>query len=140
KHFPLTKGGFFAKPLLLHAVDGVDLTIQPGEAVGLVGESGCGKSTLARLISRLLDPTSGELLLNGRQISDIDAASFAKSDRRRLIQMVFQDPTDSLNPRFTVFDLIADPARVLLGRLSAAELKAKVEAAASAVNLPLALL
>lgn len=140
KHFALTKAGLFRKPPILHAVDGVDLTIQPGEAVGLVGESGCGKSTLARLVSRLLDPTSGEIFLNGSPISTISAARFAKSDRRRLIQMVFQDPTDSLNPRFSAFDLIADPARVLLGALSPDALRAKVEAAATAVNLPLALL
>ncbi|MDP3342440.1 ABC transporter ATP-binding protein [Frigidibacter sp.] len=140
KHFALGPKRPFGKPLKLHAVDGVDLTIAPGEAVGLVGESGCGKSTLARLVSRLLDPTSGELLLEGREISNQTTAEFARSDRRRMIQMVFQDPTESLNPRFSVFDLIADPVRTLMPRGGSAALRARVEAAAEAVNLPLALL
>lgn len=124
----------------LHAVDGVSLDIAPGEALGLVGESGCGKSTLARVICRLIDPTGGHVSVNGRDISDIPAASFARSDLRSDIQMVFQDPTDSLNPRFSVFDLIADPRRQLKPAGSKAELREKVEQAAAAVNLPLELL
>jgi len=140
KHFALGPKRLFAKSPMLHAVDGVDLTIAPGEAVGLVGESGCGKSTLARLVSRLLDPTSGELLLEGREISNQTTAEFARSDQRRMIQMVFQDPTESLNPRFTVFELIADPVRTLLPRGGSAAMRARVETAAAAVNLPLALL
>lgn len=139
-HFPLAKASPFARQLKLHAVDGVDLQIQPGEAVGLVGESGCGKSTLSRLISRLLDPTEGSLLLEGSEISNLSATQFARSERRRDIQMVFQDPTESLNPRFSVFELIADPVRVLMGPSSRAELRERVEAAARAVNLPLPLL
>lgn len=140
KHFVSVSGGIFRKRVALHAVDGVDLTIAPGEAVGLVGESGCGKSTLSRLICRLLDPTEGHITLNGKDITAHSAAAFAKTPDRRMVQMVFQDPTESLNPRLTVFDLIADPAKMLLQKQSAQELRARVEAAVDAVNLPRALL
>ncbi|WP_173934772.1 ABC transporter ATP-binding protein [Chelativorans sp. Marseille-P2723] len=138
-YYPLPQKSAIAPPLKLHAVDGVDLRISPGEAVGLVGESGCGKSTLSRLIARLVDPTEGEIFLEGREITKIRASEFSRSQDRRTIQMVFQDPSESLNPRLSVFDLIADPVRVLI-RPSRAELRSRVEEAATAVNLPLALL
>ncbi len=140
KYFPVGRTGLFGRQIYLHAVDGVDLTIQPGEAVGLVGESGCGKSTLSRIVSRLLDPTEGELLLDGKEISHRTASDFARDPARRAIQMVFQDPTESLNPRFTAFDLIADPVRVLMPDETGEALRKRVEEAATAVNLPLALL
>jgi peptide/nickel transport system ATP-binding protein len=119
----------------LFAVDGVDLTIRPGEAVGLVGESGCGKSTLARLISRLIQPDAGELLLNGYPIHRTRPGEFAASPQRRHIQMVFQDPTESLNPRFSVFEAIADPVRQLMPAERGAALRARVERAATQVGL-----
>lgn len=140
KHFVKTAGGWFSARVALHAVDGVDLEIAAGEAVGLVGESGCGKSTLSRLICRLTDPTEGSIRLDGRDITGQSASAFAKSPERRMVQMVFQDPSESLNPRFTVFDLIADPVKMLLPRQSSAELTRRVEEAADAVNLPRALL
>ncbi|MBE9606354.1 ABC transporter ATP-binding protein [Acetobacteraceae bacterium H6797] len=125
---------------LLRAVDGVDLTIMPGEAVGLVGESGCGKSTLSRMINRLISSDEGQVLLDGRPIQDIAPGRFARLPERRRIQMVFQDPTESLNPRFSVFDAIADPARQLLPSESRAALRARVERASLQVGLPLELL
>ncbi len=121
---------------MLRAVDGVDLDIAPGEALGLVGESGCGKSTLARLISRLLEPDCGDILLDGAPIGDIPAARFATSAARRQVQMVFQDPTESLNPRFSVFDAVADPVRQLLRGTRGQALAARVERAAARVGLP----
>ncbi len=124
----------------LHAVGGVDLTIQPGEAVGLVGESGCGKSTLSRLICRLIQPDAGEIFLDGSPIHRLTPGRFARLPQRRHIQMVFQDPTESLNPRFSVFDAIADPVKQLLPRQDAASLRRRVEQAALQVGLPLALL
>jgi oligopeptide/dipeptide ABC transporter ATP-binding protein len=124
----------------LYAVDDVSLTIGAGECVGLVGESGCGKSTLVKLITRLLDPSAGSIVFDGRDIGEVPAARFARAPERALIQMVFQDPTDSLNPRFTAFDTIADPIR-RLGRVrGAAARSARVRELADMVGLPEALL
>jgi GTP-binding protein LepA len=93
----------------LHAVDDVSLHIAPGESLGLVGESGCGKSTLVRLLARLLDASQGRIVFDGQDIAALPAAAFARHALRPRIQMVFQDPTDSLNPRFTARDTIAEP-------------------------------
>ena len=97
----------------LHAVDDVSFAIAAGECVGLVGESGCGKSTLVKLITRLLDPDDGRIIFDGQDIGGIPAARFARASARARIQMVFQDPADSLNPRATAFDAIAEPLRRL---------------------------
>lgn len=139
-HFPLGRRSLLGPRDKLHAVDGINLRIAAGEAVGLVGESGCGKSTLSRMICRLVDPTAGEILLDGRSITDKPAAAFGKSSLRREIQMVFQDPTESLAPHLTVFELIADPVRRLLGKTDKAALARAVTDSATAVNLPEALL
>ena len=101
---------------LLYAVDEVSFAIGRGETVGLVGESGCGKSTLVRLINRLLDPTSGSIDLAGTELAAFQARAFAANPNRARIQMVFQDAGDSLNPRFTAFQAIADPVRRLIRR------------------------
>jgi oligopeptide/dipeptide ABC transporter ATP-binding protein len=127
-------------PRLLHAVDGVSLALHRGQALGLVGESGCGKSTLAQMLVRLVDPTEGAILLEGRDITAVPAAEFARSPDRRRIQMVFQDATDALNPRDTVFSAIADPARRLIPGLSARALRELVHETAARVNLPDSLL
>jgi len=124
---------------MLHAVDDVSLYIGAGESVGLVGESGCGKSTLARLLARLLDPSDGRIVFAGQQLGEIRAERFARTPQRAAIQMVFQDPTDSLNPRFSARNAIAEPLRLLTG-LSGAEVDARVDEVALQVGLPLALL
>jgi peptide/nickel transport system ATP-binding protein len=124
----------------LHAVDDVSFAIAAGESVGLVGESGCGKSTLARLIARLLDPTEGEIAFDGKRLSDLPARRFARAPERAAIQMVFQDPTDSLDPRFTAFDAIAEPLRRLGDRVEAPALAARVTELADQVGLPRELL
>ena len=125
RRFPVGKGW-------LHAVDDVSLEIGAGECVGLVGESGCGKSTLVKLITRLLDPSAGQIAFDGRDIGSVPAGRFARAAERALIQMVFQDPTDSLNPRFTAFDIIADPIR-RLGRVAGGSaMQARVRALAPA--------
>jgi oligopeptide/dipeptide ABC transporter ATP-binding protein len=117
KRFPVNRDarwGLSAKAQShVFAVDGVSFSISQGETIGLVGESGCGKSTLVRLIARLLDVTAGEILFDGADLSKIPASRFGRTPHRSQIQMVFQDPTDSLNPRFAAFDAIADPLRRL---------------------------
>ena len=129
KHFPVQGKS------RLHAVDDVTFTIAEGESVGLVGESGCGKSTLVRLVTRMLDPTGGDIIYKGRNIGFIPARAFGSTDFRRRIQMVFQDPTDSLNPRHTAFDAIAEPLRRLVGA-SGKDLALQVSEAARRVGLP----
>ena len=124
------------KTARLHAVDAIDLAISGGECVGLVGESGCGKSTLVRLLARLIDPTSGDILLDGRKTTAVSQARFTATPDRARIQVVFQDPTESLNPSFRVFRAIADPIRRLLGVRNASELNERVEHAAQLVGLP----
>ena len=121
----------------VHAVDDVTFAIAAGESVGLVGESGCGKSTLVRLIARLLDPTDGRIFFDGADIGAIPALRFANIPARARIQMVFQDPADSLNPRFTAFDAIAEPLR-RLG--TCADVRREVHQVAELVGLPHALL
>ena len=123
----------------VYAVDDVSFSIGRGETVGLVGESGCGKSTLVRVLTRLLDPTSGIIRLGPRELSLTAARRFAHDPDRARIQMVFQDAGDSINPRFTAFDAIADPLRQLK-RLHGKALAAKVEWAAEQCGLPLPLL
>jgi oligopeptide/dipeptide ABC transporter ATP-binding protein len=124
---------------MLHAVDDVSLRIAQGESVGLVGESGCGKSTLVRLLARLLDPSDGRIVFAGRDLAEVPAARFARDDARAEIQMVFQDPTDSLNPRYSARETIGEPLRLLAG-MDAAAANARVDEVATQVGLPLALL
>jgi oligopeptide/dipeptide ABC transporter ATP-binding protein len=124
---------------LLHAVDDVSLHIGAGESLGLVGESGCGKSTLVRLLARLLDASEGRIVFEGQELAGIAAQRFARHPLRAAIQMVFQDPTDSLNPRFSARQAIAEPLR-LLSALAGEPLDARVDEVALQVGLPLALL
>ena len=119
----------------LHAVDGVDLTIRRGESVGLVGESGCGKSTLARILARLTDPSGGTIRFDGQDITGISLHRFVKRPERARLQVVFQDPTDSLNPHFTTFEAIADPVRRLSGLRSRAAVAERVRHAVDLVGL-----
>ncbi|MEL6232976.1 MAG: ABC transporter ATP-binding protein [Pseudomonadota bacterium] len=133
KHFP-TKTG------LLHAVDGVTLSIAAGESVGLVGESGCGKSTLARVVARLIDSTSGRITCAGADIGAIPARRFGTTAHRARIQVVFQDPTDSLNPHLRAQDSILDPLKRLRGDLSREARRRRVREVAAQCGLPEALL
>jgi peptide/nickel transport system ATP-binding protein len=123
----------------LHAVDDVSFSIAAGESVGLVGESGCGKSTLVRVLARLLDASEGRILFEGQDLAALPARGFARHPLRGAIQMVFQDPTDSLNPRYTARDTIGEPLR-LLGGLQGAAIDARVDEVAAQVGLPLELL
>ncbi len=110
KYFPV-KGGFWSKTIgYVHAVDDVSFYLDKGETLGLVGESGCGKSTTGRLILRLLKPTAGRILYEGRDISRLDREKL-KSLRREL-QLIFQDPYASLNPRMTVGSIVSEALKI----------------------------
>lgn len=107
----VSKKSFFGKPLsYVHAVDDVSLDIFRGETLGVVGESGCGKSTLGRSILRLIEPTSGELIYNGKDLRGLNKEEMR--EMRKKLQLIFQDPYASLNPRMTVLDLIKAPLDV----------------------------
>ncbi len=125
KYFPITRGIIFQKHVGdVHAVDGVDLDIYPGETVGLVGETGCGKSTLARVIMRLYDATEGTIEFEGQDITHLKGK--ALRERRRDMQMIFQDPFASLNPRKTVGSIIGAPFR-LHGTVPKNKIKSEVQ-------------
>jgi peptide/nickel transport system ATP-binding protein len=125
---------------LFRAVDGINFSVGHGESVGLVGESGCGKSTTSMMVMRLLDQTSGRIMFDGDEIGGILPNAFARLPLRKSIQMVFQDPTDSLNPRFTAARAIVDPI-MRLGDIGGRDaLRARCEELAEMVGLPANLL
>ncbi|RBI69594.1 ABC transporter ATP-binding protein [Vreelandella sulfidaeris] len=123
----------------VRAVDNLSFTLHEGESLGLVGESGCGKSTTSAMIMRLLDPTSGALKFAGSDIAAISAKQFAHHPLRSKLQMVFQDPTDSLNPRWSARRSIEDPLR-RLDQVNRQELNTRVSVLAERVGLPAYLL
>ena len=138
---PTSSQGDLKKPArVLYAVDGVSFQVHKNESVGLVGESGCGKSTLVKALSRLSDVDGGEIHLLDENISATPAKRFVHSKLRKHIQVVFQDSHDSLNPRYSAFQCIADPLINLLAIKDSAELTQRIYDLADKVNFPRELL
>jgi peptide/nickel transport system ATP-binding protein len=133
KHFPV-RGGLLHAARVVYAVDGVSFHIDRGETLALVGESGCGKSTVGRAILRLFHITAGQVVLDGQRIDDMPAG--ALRPLRRRMQVVFQDPFSSLNPRMRVRDLLAEPIRNFGLAKSSADLTARIDALLDKVRLP----
>jgi oligopeptide/dipeptide ABC transporter ATP-binding protein len=123
-HFPVPGGGLLGKREVLRAVDGVDLTLAPGETLGVVGESGSGKSTLARAILKLVPATSGTIAVLGRDLTALSPSGLRAI--KRDLQVVFQDPLAALNPRMTVGDIVSEPLWTHRPELDAAAVKAAV--------------
>jgi peptide/nickel transport system ATP-binding protein len=148
KEYAPKSDGFMAKLLsprrpqaaVFRAVDNLNFEIRRGESLGLVGESGCGKSTTSMMVMRLLDPTHGSIVFDGEDIGSIPSRDFARHKMRPKIQMVFQDPTDSLNPRFTAERAIMDPLLRFGGGMSGDSIRQRCEELATLVGLPIDLL
>jgi peptide/nickel transport system ATP-binding protein len=134
KHFPLTGGIFGGNRGYVYAVDGVTFTVARGETLSIVGESGCGKSTVGRMVLRLINPTDGEIYLDGQRIDKLSGG--ALRPMRRRVQVVFQDPFSSLNPRQRVRDIIAEPMINFGIGSSARDIDERVASLMEKVRLP----
>lgn len=131
--FAISTQRWFAKSHFTKAVDAVSFELDENETLGLVGESGCGKSSLARALLRLVDPTSGTIVLEGTDITHLTAKQMRP--HRQSIQGIFQDPIASLNPRMTVGDIIAEPLRIFSPHLTKTEIKKRVMSMMDRVGL-----
>ncbi len=135
KLFPAKRSNLFKrKRQFIHAVDGVTFEVKKGETFGIVGESGCGKTTLARLILRLVEPTSGKVFFKDQDITSLNRSEMKRL--RRQMQMIFQDPYSSLDPRKNILNIVAEPLRVHNIAKEGSIIKEKVREALELVDLP----
>jgi oligopeptide transport system ATP-binding protein len=132
-HFPIGKGLLTGAKGAVKAVDGVSFDLRPGETLGIVGESGCGKSTLGRAILRLTKATAGTVVWLGQDFFELDKAALRRA--RRELQIIFQDPLASLDPRMTVGAIIARPLKTFFPELGKAEIDKRVKDAMQQVGL-----
>jgi oligopeptide/dipeptide ABC transporter ATP-binding protein len=133
KHFPIRRGVFFKRQVgAVKAVDGVSFTLHRGDTLGLVGESGCGKSTIGRVITKLHEPTAGSIRFDGRELAHLNVSQMRPI--RRDIQMIFQDPFSSLNPRHTIGTIVGAPFKIQ-GTKTEHGIKAEVQALLERVGL-----
>ena len=136
KHYPIKSGVFGRANATVHAVEGVSFELHRGETLGIVGESGCGKSTAGKCILRLTDPTSGEVMLDGKDFTKLSGT--ALKDARQKMKLIFQDPYSSLNPRMTVMDIIGEPIDIAKTYATRSERDARIEEVMQEVGLDLA--
>lgn len=134
KSFPVFKGLFRKEVARIYAVNNVSFDVSPQETIGIVGESGCGKSTLAKTIIRLYSPSSGKVELLGKDLAQVRSKQLR--EMRKDIQMIFQDPLDSLNPRMTILDILSEPYKIHNIKFTYAELKDRVKELLAQVGLP----
>ena len=132
-HFPVRQGLFSRVKNYVRAVDGVSFEVQQGETVGLVGESGCGKTTLGRAVIRLIEPTAGQIVFEGGDLTQLRGEPLRQ--KRRQIQMIFQDPYGSLNPRMTVGEIVGEALDVHRLTKSASERRLRIEELLQQVGL-----
>ena len=134
KHFPITGGILGREVARVHAVDGVSFQLKKGKTLGLVGESGCGKSTLGRALLRLVEPTSGQIFFEGKEITHMGSAELRHM--RREMQIIFQDPFASLNPRMSIREILSEPFEIHGLYRGKAEREQKLQELLAEVGLP----
>ena len=132
-HYPLPRRSWFSEQRSVKAVDDVSFQLFPGEALGVVGETGCGKSSLGRAVLQLVTPTAGQVVWLGKSLVDLPRGELAAL--RGELQLIFQDPLSSLNPRMTIGDLIAEPLKVHRKELSSEQLRTQVAEMMARVGL-----
>ncbi len=135
KHYPIKKGVFGTSESVVHALENVSFDVHRGETFAIVGESGCGKSTCGKCVLRLTEPTSGSVMLDGQEFTQLKGNELTEA--RKKLKLIFQDPYSSLNPRMTVADIIAEPIDIAKTYKTKEERNRRVDEIMEAVGLDL---